>query len=348
MIHNASHRTLPRIGITMGDAAGIGSEVVLKAVASSEVKAACIPVVIGDKRNLEQAARTLDLPFDFHVIKPDENLDEKLGDDVSRAEPRLTKPFIYDLANIKSAIPFGIESAEAGLAAGEYIEAGVSLCLTNQLDAIATAPVNKRSLQAGGYNFPGHTEMLAALSNTDEHAMAFFGGRLRIVLLSTHVALAEALKLVTRERLTRTIKLAHRELQKLNITNPSIVVASLNPHGGEGGLFGDEEESEITPAIKTCAREGIRVAGPASADTIFLRASRGEFDCVIALYHDQAMIPIKCLSFGEAVNVTLGLPFVRTSVDHGTAFDIAGHNRAEHSSMIAAITLAAELSQSRK
>jgi 4-hydroxythreonine-4-phosphate dehydrogenase len=175
--------------------------------------------------------------------------------------------------------------------------------------------------------------------------MAFVAENLRVVLISTHVPLAEAIKLVRRDLMIRTIRLAHRELKRWGIERPRLAVAALNPHGAEGGLFGVEEASEIMPAIESChGVDDMNVSGPFSADTVFLRASRGEFDAVIACYHDQAMIPVKCLSFGEAVNVTLGLPFIRTSVDHGTAFDIAGKGIAEHSSMVAAIKLAAELS----
>src|SRR2546425_511111 len=227
----------PRIGITMGDPAGIGPEVVLKAVAEDEVQSACVPVIIGD------------------------------------------------------------------------------------------------------------AQLLAHLTATEEYAMGFVAENLRIVLISTHVPLHEAIRLVTRERIEKTIRLADRELRRWGLERPRIAVAALNPHGAEGGLFGIEEASEIVPAVEAChVTDDINVRGPYPADTIFLRASRGEFDAVVACYHDQAMIPVKCLSFGEAVNVTLGLPFIRTSVDHGTAFDIAGKGIAEHSSMVAAIKLAAELS----
>jgi 4-hydroxythreonine-4-phosphate dehydrogenase len=218
------------------------------------------------------------------------------------------------------------------------------LCAAGSIDAVATAPINKRALFLGGYSFPGHTEFFAHLTGAEEYAMAFVAGNLRIVLLSTHVPLAEAIRLVERDRIVKRVNLTNRELQRWGIEKPRIAVAALNPHGAEGGLFGVEEASEIMPAIDACRRDEINVQGPFSADTVFLRASRGEFDGVIACYHDQAMIPVKCLSFGEAVNVTLGLPFIRTSVDHGTAFDIAGKGLAEHSSMVAAIKLAAELS----
>ncbi len=319
----------------MGDPAGIGPEVVLKAVAEEEIRRVCIPIIIGDAQLLAHTARTLDLQSGYDIIRSGEPIPEQLSE-----------PIIFHLDNINGVIEPGIESGAAGKAAGGYIEAAVDLCAAGSVDAIATAPINKRSLFLGGYSFPGHTEFLAHLTGAEEFAMAFVAANLRIVLISTHVPLAEAIRLVERERIIRTINLTHRELKRWGIERPRLAMAALNPHGAEGGLFGMEEASEIAPAIEACRLgvEDINVQGPFSADTVFLRASRGEFDAVVACYHDQAMIPVKCLSFGEAVNVTLGLPFIRTSVDHGTAFDIAGKGIAEHSSMIAAIKLAAELS----
>ncbi|MBA3443093.1 MAG: 4-hydroxythreonine-4-phosphate dehydrogenase PdxA [Pyrinomonadaceae bacterium] len=328
-----SRGRFPRIGITMGDPAGIGPEVVLKAVAEADVQRLCVPVIIGDAQLLAHTARTLDLQCGYEVVRRDESWPESFEG-----------PIIFHLNNINGHIEPGVESSAAGRAAAEYIEAAVELCAAGNIDAIATAPINKRALFLGGYSFPGHTEFLAHLTNTSEFAMAFVAANLRIILLSTHVPLAEAIRLVERDRIVRVIKLADRELKNWGIAEPRIAMAALNPHGAEGGLFGVEEAAEIAPAIEACrASEGIDVRGPISADTVFLRAARGEFDAVVACYHDQAMIPVKCLSFGEAVNVTLGLPFIRTSVDHGTAFDIAGRGVAEHSSMVAAIALAAQL-----
>jgi 4-hydroxythreonine-4-phosphate dehydrogenase len=334
--HSGPHqrRSLPRIAITMGDPAGIGPEVVLKAVAEEEIQRVCVPIIIGDAQLLAHTARTLDLQSGYDIIRSGEPIPEQLSE-----------PIIFHLDNINGVIESGVESGAAGKAAGGYIEAAVELCAAGSVDAIATAPINKRSLFLGGYSFPGHTEFLAHLTGTEEFAMAFVAANLRIVLISTHVPLAEAIRLVERDRIVRTINLTNRELKRWGIERPRLAMAALNPHGAEGGLFGMEETSEIAPAIEACRDiDDINVAGPYSADTVFLRASRGEFDAVIACYHDQAMIPVKCLSFGEAVNVTLGLPFIRTSVDHGTAFDIAGKGVAEHSSMSAAIKLAAELS----
>jgi len=327
-------RVLPRIGITMGDPAGIGPEVVLKAVAEAEVRKVCVPVIIGDAQLLAHTARTLDLQCGYDIVRKEEPFPDQFSE-----------PVIYHLDNIGGFIEPGVESGAAGKAAAGYIESAVELCAAGNVDAIATAPINKRALFLGGYSFPGHTEFLAHLTGAEEYAMAFVAANLRIVLLSTHVPLSQAIRMVERDRLVKVIELANRELQRWGIERPRLAVAALNPHGAEGGLFGMEEASEILPAIEASrGLDEINVQGPFSADTVFLRASRGEFDAVIACYHDQAMIPVKCLSFGEAVNVTLGLPFIRTSVDHGTAFDIAGKGLAEHSSMVAAIKLASDLS----
>ena len=213
-----------------------------------------------------------------------------------------------------------------------------------KIDAVATAPISKMAISLGGYNYPGHTEFLAHLTDTKDFAMSFFADKLRVVLLSTHISLKDAIDLVKKDKLVELIKFSHREISRLLSKDAKIAVAGLNPHASEGGMFGSEEKDEITPAINICRDEfGIDVSGAFSPDTVFLRAFRGEFDGVISCYHDQATIAVKCLSFGASVNVTLGLPLVRTSVDHGTAYDIAGKNMADASSMKAAIRLAADL-----
>lgn len=336
MMNNRSVK--PRIGITIGDPAGIGAEISLKAVADEEVLAVCTPVLIGDIQYLAHWARVFNLTRGLDVI----NVGEAWPDDLDS----FNSPIIYNLANVPGSIEMGKEQAECGKAAAEFIEAAVMLCGIGRLDAITTAPINKLSLYLAGYPYPGHTEFLAALTHTDEFAMTFFAPALRVSLLTTHVPLAEVSGYVKKNALEKLIRLVHRELLSLGFERPRIAVAALNPHGGEGTLFGIEEASEMIPAIKSCREfDGIEVSGPHSGDTVFLRAVRGEFDLVISCYHDQGLIPVKCFSFGEAVNVTIGLPFIRTSVDHGTAFDIAGHGKADHSSMIAAIKLAAELFQ---
>src|SRR6185503_10699515 len=238
---NRSKRSLPRIAITMGDPAGIGPEVVLKAIAEEEIRRLCIPVIIGDAQLLAHTARTLDLQSGYDIVRVEEPIPDLL-----------TEPIIFHLDNIIGPIEPGIESGAAGKAAAEYIEAAVGLCAAGSVDAIATAPINKRALFLGGYSFPGHTEFLAHLTGSEEYAMAFVAENLRVVLISTHVPLSEAIRLVERDRLVRTIRLAHRELRRWGIERPRLAVAALNPHGAEGGLFGVEEASEIMPAIETC------------------------------------------------------------------------------------------------
>jgi 4-hydroxythreonine-4-phosphate dehydrogenase len=340
---NSGHavRPKPRIGVTIGDPAGIGPEVSLKAVCAQRVLAACVPIIIGAEECISHWATVFELPHKFRVIKAGELL-----------PPGLAEPIIYDLNNISESpgsIVMGQERAEYGRAAANFIEAAVRLCQAGELDAITTAPINKKSFNLGGYHFPGHTEFLAHLTGTEEFAMAFFSPTLRVVLLTIHIPLSAVPSQVKKAELEKLIRLVNRELTRYGFDRPRIAVAALNPHGSEGSLFGSEESSEMIPAIRNCREEdGIDVSGPHSGDTVFLRASRGEFDIVISCYHDQGLIPVKCLSFGEAVNLTMGLPFIRTSVDHGTAFDIAGQGKADPASMIAAIELAAELFQKSK
>ncbi len=316
----------------MGDAAGIGAEITLKALADESVRQICIPVIIGDAAFLQKAAADFKLEFDF------------ISANAANLSPDSRQTAIYDLNNLPPKIVMGEDSAIAGKAAAEYIETAVELWRENKIDAIATAPISKKAIHLGGYQYPGHTEFLAELTGTKEFAMSFFAGKLRVVLLSTHVSLRDAIELVKKEKLVELIKFSHREISKLLKKEARIAVAGLNPHASESGMFGDEEAHEIVPAIVECREKyGIEVEGAFSPDTIFLRGFKGEFDAVIACYHDQATIAVKCLSFGASVNVTLGLPLIRTSVDHGTAFDIAGKNIADASSMRAAVKLAAKL-----
>jgi 4-phospho-D-threonate 3-dehydrogenase / 4-phospho-D-erythronate 3-dehydrogenase len=344
MSHPASNQAAgrrPRIGITMGDPAGIGPEVTLKAVASEETLEACVPVIIGDAPYLAHWARV------FGLAPGARGLDIINADSPLPAD--LRAPIIYHLNNVPGSVEMGKEQAACGRAAGEYVTAAVGLIQSGQLDAMTTAPINKRSLHLAGYHFPGHTEFLAHLAGAGEVAMTFIAPGLRVALLTTHVPLAKVSGYVEKARLESLIRLLHRELARYGLDRPRLAVAALNPHGAEGGLFGFEEAAEMIPAIESCRlHDGIEVSGPYSGDTIFLRAARGEFDLVISCYHDQGLIAVKCLSFGEAVNVTLGLPFVRTSVDHGTAFDIAGQGRADHTSMITAVKLAADLFRARR
>ena len=323
----------PRVGITIGDPAGIGPEIVLKAVANDDVRTACSPVIIGAAAELRRQADVLGLNAAFPTYS-----DEHPGPGI------FDKPVIFDTDNLNDSVEWGALSAASGRTAIAAIEACVRLCLAGNLDAMTTAPINKESLKLAGSPFPGHTEMITALCGAADSLMCFFAGDLKVFLLTIHSSLADAIKSIKRERVTKAIMLAHRELRRFGIARPRIAVAGLNPHAGEHGLFGSEEAREITPAIEECrAKHKIDVTGPFPADTLFLRAWRGEFDAVAACYHDQGLIAVKCLAFGRAVNVTLGLPIIRTSVDHGTAFDIAGRGIADHGSMVEAIKLAAQL-----
>jgi 4-hydroxythreonine-4-phosphate dehydrogenase len=317
----------------MGDAAGIGPEITLKALADESIKKVCQPVIIGDAAVLQRTAQELGIAAEFLIVSKDE--------EIPAADSHRT--VIYDLANL-SGICLGIDAAPTGKAAAETIECAVRLWRAGKIDAITTAPISKKAIHMGGYDYPGHTEFLAVLTDTKEFAMSFFADKLRVVLLSTHVSLLDAISLVKKEKLVELIVFTNQALSGLLNRPVKIAVAGLNPHASEGGMFGTEERDEILPAIENCREQfGVDVMGPFSPDTIFLRGFKGEFDAVISCYHDQATIAVKCLSFGASVNVTLGLPLVRTSVDHGTAFDIAGKNLADASSMQAAIKLAAKL-----
>ncbi len=319
---------VPRIGITIGDAAGIGPEVTLKALSGNSFQDLFRPVIICDAEFLRGEALRFGLDMEFRDF----------------GHAALSSAIeVIDLKNLPNGADPGKETAATGKASGEYIEKAVELWRSGTIDAIATAPIGKKALAAGGYEFPGHTEFLASLTDVQDFAMSFFAEKLRVVLLSTHVPLTEAIKLVTRSNLVELIKFSDRQFRRLLTRPVSIAVAGLNPHASEGGMFGAEEADEIIPAVEECRKQGIDVSGPFSPDTIFLRGFKGEFDVVIACYHDQATIAVKCLSFGSSVNVTLGLPLIRTSVDHGTAADIAGKGLADESSMRAAIKLAAEL-----
>jgi len=326
-----STRQKPVIGITMGDAAGIGPEITLKALADENLRTICQPLIIGDLTVLQKTAAGLNLNYEL----------AETSDEISSDSAQIA---VFNLNNLKSKVIAGEESAAAGAASAEYIETAVRLWREKKIDAIATAPISKKAIAMGGYDYPGHTEFLAYLTGTKEFAMSFFAGDLRVVLLSTHVSLRDAIELVKKKKLINLIKFTAQTLEKLLNKKVKIAVAGLNPHASEGGMFGAEEANEIIPAIAECRDEfGIDVSGAYSPDTIFLRGFKGEFDAVVSCYHDQATIAVKCLSFGASVNVTLGLPLVRTSVDHGTAFDIAGKGLADASSMKAAVNLAANL-----
>jgi 4-phospho-D-threonate 3-dehydrogenase / 4-phospho-D-erythronate 3-dehydrogenase len=288
----------PRIAITVGDPAGIGPEIALKAADDARVRAVCEPVVYGPPSG-------------------------------ARFEP-------------------GVLSAEAGQAAYDAICLAVRDALADQVAAIATAPINKLAFARAGLPWKGHTDLLGYLTGSQRHAMMFWSNPLKVVLATVHVPLADVPRVLTRELLDGIIDLTARELPRFGIREPRLALAGLNPHAGEEGLLGAEEQRVLAPAVQAAKSRGVCIDGPLPGDTVFVRASRGAFDAVIACYHDQGLIPVKLLAFGTAVNVTLGLPIVRTSVDHGTAFDIAGQNVADPSSMIEAVLLAARLASCHK
>ena len=329
---------LPRtpLAITMGDPSGIGPEIVAKLGAEQTTS---LPpfVVLGDVGMLQRAADLCGI--ETPVVEVDDSALAGLGRGVLNTVqigPRLP----LDL-------PFGQVSAKAGGAAYAYIERGVDLALTGQVAGLVTAPINKEGLRAAGIAHPGHTEILAELSGTPRVAMMLANDELRVLLVSIHVPLAEAIQAVTIEGELQAIRFAEAACRAFGIRTPRIAVAGLNPHAGENGLFGRQDIDVIAPAIAIARAEGLEVSGPWPGDTVFMRARRGDFDVVVAQYHDQGLIPVKYLGIDDGVNITVGLPFVRTSVDHGTAYDIAGTGTADHASLVYALRCAAAMTGSR-
>jgi 4-hydroxythreonine-4-phosphate dehydrogenase len=328
----------PLLAITLGDPAGIGPEIIVKALQQPQVYEQCRPLVIGDRRMLAQAAvwvgaSTLGIEA---VQEP--------------AQGAYTPGVItlLDLANADPAvIAPGQISAAAGQAAVEYVFRACDLAMAGAVDAIVTAPLNKEAMNLAGHHYAGHTELLAERTGAERVSMLLTGPKLRVVHVSTHVSLAEAIRRVTRQRVEEVIELAYTSCQALGIRDPRIAVAGLNPHASEGGLFGDQEAREIIPAVANARVRGRNVSDPLPPDTVFLRAVQGEFDIVVAMYHDQGHIPMKLLAFDSGVNVSIGLPIIRTSVDHGTAFDIAGTGKAREDSMLAAIDVAVQMARAQ-
>ncbi len=334
---SASYR--PLLAITLGDPAGVGPEVTLKAMAEREVYDWCRPLVVGDTRILRRDTDALGLTsLQLRSITSVED---------ARFEPGTID--VIDLGNADPRdCPWGEITPAAGRAAVEYVLHGADFALAGRVDAIVTAPLNKEAMQRAGYHWAGHTELLAEHTRSGKITMMLTSRELRVLHVSTHVSLREAIERVTHPRVVEVIHLAQQGLQSLGIERPRIAVAGLNPHAGENGLFGQEEIEIITPAIEQARSEGVTVVGPLPPDTIFWRARKGEFDGVIAMYHDQGHIPMKLLGFDQGVNVSIGLPIIRTSVDHGTAFDIAGRGIARHESMVEALRVAAHMAQARR
>lgn len=322
----------PLVAVTLGDPAGVGPEIIAKTFAEPDFTERNRAVVVGDVRMMERAVELLDLSL---MVNPVSNPGE------GRYEPGVVD--VIPASDLPEDLPFGELDGRAGAAAYKYVEVATGLAREGAVAAICTAPLNKEAMHAGGYLYPGHTEILAELTGTEDYAMMLVAQDLRVIHVSTHVSLKEAIDRAKPERELAVIRLAHSALARLGVEDPEIAVAGINPHAGENGLFGTEDAENIRPAVEAAVEEGIQVSGPWSADTVFSRARNGDFDMVVVQYHDQGHIPIKLMGFESGVNVTVGLPFFRTSVDHGTAFDIAGTGKADHTSLKTALDLAREL-----
>ncbi len=327
---------LPRIAVTMGDPAGVGPELCLRLLADERVRAFCVPIVFGDYNILHRVAEQLDLPDPFPVL--DEEMWSQYGEGINT-------PFVLDLNALgEEEVQPGIVSAACGSAAYRYFTFAIDQALRGSVHAITTAPINKEALHAAGFPFPGHTEILATRTNAKRSCMMLTSEAITCSLVTVHVGYREVPGLLSTERILDTIELTATAMERLRGHAPRLLVCGLNPHAGERGLFGDrEEERTIAPAIATARAKGIDVSGPLPPDTAFLPKYRATTDAYVCMYHDQGLIPLKALAFEDAVNITLGLPIVRTSVDHGTAFDIAWQGKADVSSLIQAVTLAAKL-----
>jgi len=329
---------LPLITITMGDPAGIGPEVILKTLLRDDVYQVCRPIVLGDINVLRMVSKKLG-PLSFHTIK---NPSEVTG------SPGLVD--VISVSNLKrdSFVP-GRPTVPGGKAMVDYITKAVDLNKDGQVSAMVTCPISKELMHKAGYRFDGHTELLAQLTNTRDYGMMLAGESLRVSLATIHCALKEVPQRLNKGLILKTIRLTYRALEEdFAIKRPHVAVAGLNPHAGEAGLFGLEDKEIIRPAVEEAKNDGLLVDGPFPADTIFYHAINGRFDAVVAMYHDQGLIPVKLLSFSDSVNITLGLPIIRTSVDHGTAYDIAGKGIADPSSLIAAIRMAAKIARARE
>lgn len=325
----------PIIGITMGDAAGIGPEIIVKALLSQSMYEDCKPLVIGDAKILERASKIIGTDLRIHRLK-----------EVSEARFEYGTIDCIDLNLLPADLPFGVISGEAGNGAYQFIKKAIELAQNKEIHAICTAPLNKEALHNGGHVYPGHTEIFAELTDTEEYAMLLTSPKLKVIHLTTHVGLLRAVEMINPQRTYTVIKLAHETIVRAGKNKPKIAVCGINPHAGENGLFGNgEEEEKLIPGIKKAQTEGINVLGPYPADTLFYRAVRGDFDIVVACYHDQGHGPIKVLGLEAGVNITVGLRggLIRTSVDHGTAFDIAGQGIADERSLLEAIRSAVDL-----
>jgi 4-hydroxythreonine-4-phosphate dehydrogenase len=331
-----SDPALPRIAVTMGDPAGVGPEICLRLLADESIAHECVPVIFGDASVLRRVAQTLGMPFASPVITR-----KQWG----KAGGRAAFPLVLDFENIDAAnLNPGQVDARCGEAAFQYITAAINAGLDETINAVTTAPINKEALHAAGHKFPGHTEIFAERMGAERSCMMQYSEIITCTFVTVHVGYAEVPSLLTQERILDVVELTAEALRRIRGKEPKLLVCGLNPHAGEHGLFGNgEEERIIEPAIQTAKQRGFQIEGPVPPDTAFTPARRKEFDAVICMYHDQGHIPVKMIAFDSAVNTTLGLPVVRTSVDHGTAFDIAWQGEANPGSLFAAVRLAAKL-----
>lgn len=326
-------KSLPLVAITMGDAAGTGPEIITKSLALPELRAVCRPVVIGDAAAMSRALRFTGVSLNVRAIK-----------DVAEATSAPGEIDVLDLANLDLAtLKLGHVDPQAGHAAYEYIKLATELALAGSVSAVVTSSINKESLNAAGHHFDGHTGLLAHLCDRPDATMMLVADKLRVSHVSTHVPLRVAIDRVKPDRILTVLQLTHDAVRRLGIDRPRLAVAGLNPHAGENGLFGDEEEKFITPAIVQARALGLDVHGPFAGDTIFFRTLQGEFDAGVAMYHDQGHVAAKMLGIWRGVNVTLGLPIIRTSVEHGTDFANAGTGRSDPRSLNEALKLAAAM-----
>ena len=340
---------LPIIAITMGDPASIGPEIAVKALLREEIRSACRPLLIGDAGVFTQIIAKLDLPAAVHAV-------DRVAD--ARFEPGMVD--VFDLKNVDlSALEFGTISAMAGHASFEAVRTAIELAMKGEVAATVTGPINKKSINEAGHHFAGHTEIYAHFTGTKKYAMLLVEEHLNVIHVSTHVSLRQACDLVKKERILEVIELLHSGLQQLGQKDLRIGVAGLNPHAGDNGLFGTEDDLEILPAVEEARRRGYEVDGPVPPDTLFAKAVTGAYGGIVAMYHDQGHIPFKLTGFKwnaekgqmdsvKGVNITLGLPIIRTSVDHGTAFEIAGKGIASPDAMVLAIQSAVQLSRNKK
>lgn len=324
----------PIIAITMGDPAGIGPEIIIKALSDDTIRGMARFLIFGDANIIHREAKSLDFKIPLIPIP---------GVAEAAFPPNAVE--IINLTTLNPSFEYGRPTAVSGDAAFRYIKNAALSAIKGEVDAVVTAPISKEALKMAGHRYPGHTEILAELCNINDYVMMLAGPHLRVVLCTIHVQYTQVPALLSKDLIFKTIRITHESLTKYLGKKPRITVASLNPHAGEGGMFGNEEVKFIKPAVQEASSKGMNVSGPYPADTLFYQASKGDYDVVVCMYHDQGLIPLKLLDFETGVNVTLGLPIIRTSVDHGTAFGIAGKGVANPSSMIEAIRMAVEIAK---